>query len=644
MNRKTHKKDQVETVLESIEENRSVHLHIPSVGRIHVDRKLPFIILYRFNGDFRDYGASRLIRSESSYLLYEDGEEGFPLLKKLLESVVTLLDREFGACLIVSIRFTDDYTLDDSEMLGPEVAIINPEGRQAENFTGTLERELGKFMVERTKMRIRLRRIRGECLPEITRVVGKKLPAGLNCFTVGVELNPFFINPENTMPYPLVFRRFHRFFSRSLRRALFDFTRTKTGRRPKNYQALGNRGFVRNVRDIDRSIAEISNLFDLLFLVTPYNVDDAWQVFRRSGFSKKPDFRYRPVPVEPARLKHQLFKIDLNSIDDPVFFQLFYEKQLELDRQISLLQDRGTKRFLYGSLQLYGGIGDELCETAEKILERYPRPVPGTGRESYYSAKEIAGRAVREIEKYRKQYREITSKVVIDDDVSGILVSRGNLFIGTKTRIRKTRLRSVLNHEVGIHIVTYFNGMSQPFQLLKSGFAGYDELQEGIAILSEHITGGLDENRLRLLAARVMAARMMVDGADFVDAFRRLHREYGFSQNLSFIIAMRNFRSGGFIKDIVYLKGFIKLLYYLHENNNWEHLFFGKVSFEQIPFVLELESRKILGNIPVIPGFISEYMEKNGNRNGGLSPEYRDLLAIMDKSKILDMPLSHNKS
>ncbi len=627
MNRKTQKTDQVGSILERIENNRNVHLHVPGVGRLHVDRKLPFIILYRFNGDYRDYGAARLIKSESSYLLYEGEEGGKDLLRRLIGSLVGLLAPEFGAYLILVVRFNDNYTLDDSEMLGPEVTIIQPEKRPVEFFSATLEREMGKYVVDRVKTEVRVKPVKGELLPEITKIGGKKALQDLNCFTAAVELNPFFINPENTMPYPLVFRRFHRHFSRSLRRALFEFTRNKTRKRPTNYQSLGNRSFVKNVRDIDRKIAEITGLFDLLFLVTPHNVDDAWQVFRRSGYSDGPRFRYRPVPVEPSRLKQQLFKIDLDSIGDPVLFQLFYEKQLELDRQISLLQDRGTRRFLYGSLQLYGGVSDDLCAVAETILDNYPEPVHGIAKESYYSAKEIAARATREIEKYRKLYPEITAKVVIADDVSGVLVSRGDIYIGAKTRIRKTRLKSVLNHEVGIHVVTYFNGLSQPFQLLKSGFAGYDELQEGIAILSEYISGGLNENRLRLLAARVKSAEMMVDGADFVEVFRRLHREYGFTRNLSFIIAMRIFRSGGFTKDIVYLKGFIKLLKYLHENNNWKHLFYGKVSFEQLPLILELESRRILNKIPVIPGFMSGFMENRGGESGS---HYERLFTMLE--------------
>ena len=80
------------------------------------------------------------------------------------------------------------------------------------------------------------------------------------------------------------------------------------------------------------------------------------------------------------------------------------------------------------------------------------------------------------------------------------MVSNGNLLIGRKAKIPASRVDALVQHEVGTHLLTYFNGRAQPFQMLYTGLAGYEEMQEGIAVLSEYLVDGLSVPRLRLLA------------------------------------------------------------------------------------------------------------------------------------------------
>ena len=87
------------------------------------------------------------------------------------------------------------------------------------------------------------------------------------------------------------------------------------------------------------------------------------------------------------------------------------------------------------------------------------------------------------------------------------MVSRGNLNIGKRVKIPESRVEALIQHEVGTHVLTYINGMDQPFQQLYCGLAGSDELQEGLAVLSEYLVGGLSAPRFRILAGRVMAAK-----------------------------------------------------------------------------------------------------------------------------------------
>ncbi len=131
--------------------------------------------------------------------------------------------------------------------------------------------------------------------------------------------------------------------------------------------------------------------------------------------------------------------------------------------------------------------------------------------------------------------------------------------------ISPDRSEALLAHEVGTHLVTYYNGREQPFQQLYSGLAGYEELQEGLAVLSEYLVGGLSRARMRQLAGRVVAVRLLTDGATFVDTFRTLDQDWGFAQPMAYQITMRVFRGGGLTKDAVYLRGLQSILRYVQQ-------------------------------------------------------------------------------
>jgi uncharacterized protein (TIGR02421 family) len=201
---------------------------------------------------------------------------------------------------------------------------------------------------------------------------------------------------------------------------------------------------------------------------------------------------------------------------------------------------------------------------------------------------------------------------------SGLLCSGGNLLIGNQTTIPRRRVQALLQHEVGTHLVTYFNGMAAPFQQLHSGFAGYDALQEGLAVLTEYLVGGMSVQRLRLLAARVVAVNMLIEGATFLETFQTLDRDHRFSQRVAYTITMRTYRGGGLTKDAVYLQGLVEILDYLRGGGQLDPLFVGKIAAEHIPLIQELQHRKVLKPPTLRPRFlempgVAERLDKTRN-------------------------------
>lgn len=430
----------------------------------------------------------------------------------------------------------------------------------------------------------------------------------LGVLLLGLEVSPIFRDQDTGDLFPVYFRHVRRRLSRVLRKALFEFVRVQTGDEVPSHRALGRRSLDPPVWEMDRMLAEIDASFDLLLLVAPVNQAEQWERFREAEYREPPEFRYRLLPVDPDLLKRRLYDLPLEDVEDPAASFLLRDKREELDKQISLLAERSTAHFLHGSIRLFGHIEPVLLEQARSILEEVPPTAPRSdvrsGSAAPVDAAEFARRARLEYEHYRSIYPDFRSEIQVRPDLVGLMVSSGNLLIGKTLALRPHRVEALIQHEVGTHVVTFVNGTAQPLHSLSRGLADYDELQEGLGVLAEYLVDGLDGNRLRLLAARVAATQCRMDGADFIETFRRLHLDHGFTAWTAFGITSRIYQSGGFTRDIIYLRGFVRLIRWLRAGGRLEDLYVGKIAEKHIPVMDEFRERGVLRPAPLTPRFL----------------------------------------
>lgn len=592
--------DYVSRLVDRLAANESVRRALPGWGRVHIDRQLPFLCVYR-----RRHGADldrteTLVMGEASYLTaLASGrlEEG---LKRLVRSIVAAQAKQFGAFLLVEIWEGPPPAGETVRTAHPaRFRLLAPPQTRLASTLLEFEESLSRIVIRGKPGQVEQVTAR-RCVPEgLPRLLPDAEAAELGCSMVGLELSPIYRDPKSGRHFPLVRRKFHRGFSRALKRGFFEFVRTCTTQTPPHYMALGRRSFVKAVFEVDRELAAISNQLDFLLAVSPANTNTAWTRFRRSRYQAVPDFVYRRLPLDPALMKRRLFSIPIERIEDPALAQLFTDQQAEFDRKLTLLMDRGSRRFRYGSLQLFGGVEPELSKLAGDLLRRITARDRASAGGRAVSAREFAARAEKELEHYRAVAPALRSRVQIQDDLSGLMVSHGNVLIGADLSVPEGRVDALLAHEIGTHVVTYFNGKSQPFQQLYVGLPGYEELQEGLAVLSEYLVGGLSAARLKLLAARVLAVEMMIGGASFIELFRMLTHQHGFQRRSAFGIATRVVRGGGLTKDAVYLRGLSKLLKYMKKGGSIERLYVGKFGFAHIPLIEELEWRHIVQAAPL---------------------------------------------
>jgi uncharacterized protein (TIGR02421 family) len=409
---------------------------------------------------------------------------------------------------------------------------------------------------------------------------------------VGLEVPPVYRSPTGV--YPQVLRVLSGELTRALQRGFFEFTRVQTPARPEHYQMMGRRRLVRAVREADRALADIGRSFDFLLDVSPVNSAHAWDEFCRSGRRRAPMLRYRTLAVDPDLGKRRLYELPLERLEDPVLAMLLREKRRELDRQLGLLDDRDGPRFLAGSLQLYGGVERSLLAEALAILAELPPASSAASATTPCGADEVASRARAELDHYRRLHAPLAAAVHVRDDVASLIVSNGDLLVPRDLAVAAHRVNPLIQHEVGTHVVTHVNGLAQPLSVFAAGLAGCEPLQEGLAMFAEHLAGGLDARRLRLIAARVVAVQRLIEGAALPAVVDELCDQHGIPTRAAFGVAIRVFRGGGLTKDAIYLRGLLQLLTYLAAGGAVEPLLVGKIAINHVPLVKELLRREVL--------------------------------------------------
>jgi uncharacterized protein (TIGR02421 family) len=600
----------LEEILEQLRQRGSVSHSFPAGGSLHFDRELPFLLVYREPATRPDAGTDRLLAGEAAYLVVraDDEESGRELARRLAQAG----SAAHGAFLILEIWSAPEA---DSRRF----VIHCPPRGPAPETVGKLARELESLRGLRPGIEV------------VLESSDERHPAGLSpllsieeswqseVLLLGLEVPPLYRDAETGELYPRFLRTLQHALSSALRRAIYEFVRVQTTAEVETYLALGTRTLPDAVWEIDRDLVALERTFDLLLLVMPVNFEQAWRRFETSRFERNPEFHYRLLPLDPDLLKRRLFSIAMEAIDDPALAELFQDKREELDTLLTMIGERGSPRFRHSGHRLYGTVDAGLLEIAEKLLRAVDPPGRWTGE--WIDARAFRSAAERELAHYAERYPPLATEIQIRRDLTGLMVSEGNLLIGESLRIRADRLQPLLQHEVGTHVLTYVNGSAQPLEQLALGLAGYDELQEGLAVMAEYLVGGLDALRMRLLAARVIAAHSVEQGAEFVDTFRLLSQGYGYSPGGAWHIAMRVHASGGFTRDLIYLRGLVRLLDSLRSGSDLLPLYVGKIAHKHIPLVDELRHREVLGEPPLTPRFLesSEARERLEAARRGLA-------------------------
>ncbi|MCH5375706.1 MAG: hypothetical protein JJ992_17175, partial [Planctomycetes bacterium] len=135
----------VRTVCRRLGRNLRVRRTLPGKGRLHIDRQLPFLCVYRRPPGYEDTGTQRLVKGEASYLIAPGAATFRKSVSELVRQVVKTLSDEFGAFLIVEIWAAPDGGKENDPAVPtvlPKFTIHAPAGGGMTQTVEMLERGL----------------------------------------------------------------------------------------------------------------------------------------------------------------------------------------------------------------------------------------------------------------------------------------------------------------------------------------------------------------------------------------------------------------------------------------------------------------------------------------------------------------------
>lgn len=337
---------------------------------------------------------------------------------------------------------------------------------------------------------------------------------------------------------------------------------------------------------------------DLSFLGHPrYPLNKLQRFFpQHHGFIKELEDVTVPfgVNVKAKRLAMDEFLRDISQADLTNNFKEIFSRRVEDYHTLLSMMENFDNVFFYDHcIKLYGTSHQSTKNNSFLyFLEKIPDfCVPDV------SSQKLKGNAAMDYLKNRLM--ETFSDTDVDVKPSSSLLSdssagRRVLKLNPHKEYTTQALDVFLVHEGWAHLGTSLNGASQnehPWLATWSPRSTF--LQEGLAILTELITGRMTHERWNRVMLRHLATSMAERGSNIQDVYAFL-RHHELDDLDAFKLSLRVFRGvpldGGmaFTKELLYLHGLVQLLYHMKfYQADLRSIWVGKLSFEEHVILLK---------------------------------------------------------
>lgn len=433
-----------------------------------------------------------------------------------------------------------------------------------------------------------------------------------NTLVLATEIKKVYCNEYTGTTFPEIIRSMQEEFKNAIVKNAHFYTKQHTQWNSKNAVNLLDKKDDLDLLKVDAELFRILKNFELLAYVNPINVRKEQRKFIKNNFTEEPVFKYSPIKIHPFELKQKLSLISTQSISD-ISIRYMYEDVINsyFDK-IDLLSELDSTKFLYNSLRYFQRPSEKDIKNAYYLLHLPPIPNEPR-REPFLQTDEVV-----ELFKTGLASYGLESKIELSDRVIAqvmVLNSKKTVKIRPDARFTEKQVKALIEHEIGVHMVTTENSSIQPLKVFNIGMPVNTETQEGLAILSEILSGNISLDRLKKLALRVLITDKMCSGASFVESFKFLTDNNYVGVHDAFTIVTRVYRGGGFTKDYLYLSGLVKVLKFWRDGNDLSPLLVGKTSLNYYDLITEMIEREMLAK----PRFITKsFLDPDRSQTEGI--------------------------
>ncbi len=303
-------------------------------------------------------------------------------------------------------------------------------------------------------------------------------------------------------------------------------------------------------------------------------LDDTGHPFLVNAEEKKREMEHFVKDLSTADLPHQLKNVFSKRIEDYLTL-------------LSMMENFNSPYFYELSIKLYGS-SEALIQNQSflRFLEEIPKFCSPDESERILKGEEALGYLRKKLLEIfeGKDFEVRASSSLLSDASAG----RRTLKLNPHKTYTTGELDIFLVHEGWVHLGTALNGQAQPQHSWLSTWAPRTTfLQEGLAIITELITGTMTLERWNKVMLRHLATTMAERGSSITEVYAYL-RHHGIEELDAFKLSLRVFRGvpleGGmaFTKELLYLHGMVELLNHLKElKTDLCSLWAGKMSFAE---------------------------------------------------------------
>ncbi|WP_324719149.1 flavohemoglobin expression-modulating QEGLA motif protein [Salinimicrobium sp. HB62] len=348
------------------------------------------------------------------------------------------------------------------------------------------------------------------------------------------------------------------------------------------------RDYYKTLLQIDQNLDRLVREIDVLNYLNPLNIEQEKKRFFASKFSEDPVFKYRKLKFDPYTLQRQFFSQRLEDIPDEDIYKLYHDTIYEYSGLVQCVATVGKdKKFFYNSLRVFGTPTEKDVKNAKFILH-FHKEEDAEEMVPRYNADQ----AQAYFQAFGEQY-PFRFKVRQSNSITGAAMALNSreLVVKKNRKFSDNDLKILSNHEIGVNMLTTFNGLDQPLRIFSNGFANNYSTQVGLGIFSEYMSDSLSLKRVKELAYRVLAADSLIKGYSFSDTFDLLFSQYKLDRETSWLITLRAHRGGGFTKDHQYLPGLKKIYDYFSSGKDMGILLTGKVALEDVELIKSLQQK-----------------------------------------------------